>query len=252
MDCPVLHVAATAFRLKVKSKHRNVHNFKPSAAVSFNLCAQTSHLYTCYFQWRRCGTRSRNSSCRTLSECSVIRKSKSYGQRLLTLSFCPVAVHIMWYGIVHTEKEWNTTLISAASSGWSVRSASTLLLAVSTATCECFFLLFKFCHFSCSLGAVPEKVLESGTLVSLAQFQNRWASIPPLGTAIGYASLVENTARFPKSGVLPLSLTTQEEEVMGRICFVYGCSHRSDREKCSFFRFPTHVVQRGHWERLCR
>ena len=42
-------------------------------------------------------------------------------------------------------------------------------------------------------------------------------------------------ARFPESGVLPLSLTTQHEEVMGRICFVYGCSHRSDGEKCSFF-----------------
>ena len=69
---------------------------------------------------------------------------------------------------------------------------------------------------------------------------------------IGYGSLAENMARFPKSGVLPLSLTTQQEEVMGRICFVYGCSHWSDREKCSFFHFPTHVVQRGRWERLCR
>ena len=59
-------------------------------------------------------------------------------------------------------------------------------------------------------------------------------------------------ARFPESGVLPLSLTTQHEEVMGRICFVYGCSHRSDGEKCSFFRFPTHVIQRGRWKRLCR
>ena len=45
-------------------------------------------------------------------------------------------------------------------------------------------------------------------------------------------------ARFPESGVLPLSLTTLHEEVKGRICFVYGCSHRSDGEKCSFFRFP--------------
>ena len=68
---------------------------------------------------------------------------------------------------------------------------------------------------------------------------------------IGYASLAENMARFPESGVLPLSLTTQQE-VMGRICFIYGCSHRSDREKCLFFRFPTHVVQCGRWERLCR
>ena len=69
--------------------------------------------------------------------------------------------------------------------------------------------------------------------------------------SIGYASLAENM-RFPETGVLPLSLTTQHEEVMGRICFVYGCNHRSDGEKGSFFRFPTHCIQRGRWERLCR
>ena len=72
-------------------------------------------------------------------------------------------------------------------------------------------------------------------------------------TAIGVCKVSQRTwreaARFPESGVLPLSLTTQHEEVMGRICFVYGCSHRSDGEKGSFFRFPTHVIQRGRWER---
>ena len=25
---------------------------------------------------------------------------------------------------------------------------------------------------------------------------------------------------------------------MGKICFVYGCTHRHGREKCSFHRFP--------------
>ena len=66
-------------------------------------------------------------------------------------------------------------------------------------------------------------------------------------TVIGYMQVSRRTwreaARFPESGVLPLSLTTQHEEVMGRICFVYGCSHRSDGEKCSFFLFPRMAIK---------
>ncbi|XP_055958457.1 uncharacterized protein LOC126827964 [Patella vulgata] len=34
------------------------------------------------------------------------------------------------------------------------------------------------------------------------------------------------------------------------LCFVYGCSHRSDRESCSFFRFPP--SKKLLWGRLSR